>query len=1374
MRKMLTVFSGAIFALALSFSAVASAVAEEPAQPVDYALSESSWTVKKGVAFGGENMYLTSPNSRAGSKKIGGNSSVKLTTVGNAQATWSYNWILFKCTDDVPNEWAGEHINGTGAGTGNWLALVYGKSTDSYIAECNDGVITKTKTNWSGNDTWYCCDSTTEITIATTDTEEGVTAQLSFKATGDSHNTGEKLTYTYQSANKALWGDYSFTIGTNIGVEADSPITAEKTLKYNVEVTDTASNKTAVKPVTLDYALDAEKWTNTDGVAFGAENMYATANAFNPATVPVGGSSSMQVVMDGNVMDGSWMWSKVMLKVNDPAAYGWNHTQTTSSGNWLAVVLRTDSGNLELYECTDGTVAMVASVGVSGYDNWYIHKQVNTIDISAKDTDNGVEVAVGFTASDCKQAGNTNTGNTYSITYLSTNKKLWGSGRVVVGRPNGDGTIDETQTIKCNVKITDKASDYSGDLYAARLADEAINALPAAVNAENYASAKTAYTAANNAYNALTEAQKALCAEGAAAKIAACAEKLAAYEASLGAATVESEIEALPAEINAENYAAAKTAIETAKANYDALTEEQKGQVSNKAKLDAAVEALNAFKQLKDAADAVSEAIAGLPEKVYRDTYADAKTAIEASKAAYDALSAEAKELVGNKAKLDSALAALKAYEDSLSDPVADEKNLAQKKEHWSRTGNAGASNVTFDLYGMKMGTAENTTAMLLDKNIVADSKVELVFDADAYRKQGDWGQIWVMFKNVSDELDAAAPLNATAHGGVAANPRGTWMAFMIGPSYGAKLMICEDGTLTEKNLADTVISGLDWGAALRAINTIGIKTEDLENGVKITLTYRASGFSEVTDTEVSYEWTVENAAFKGNYALSAGTYNGKVGTGVTLSSLKVTGPDGGSGLVDRIIDDGMFNHANSLDYWKAGYNVDCFDFSEKGAVLWDVEKGGLVLNRKIKDKQAFTFEFDNTLTGSGYGNLYIVFKHDRPATVYDGANFPKAEGNYIVLMIGADGFKMFECENGELNATLNTDGSVTGGVELKVPSPATNYDIWNWYKQYLKVTIYTEDVDDGVDVTVTITGGSSGVTFTATYLSENVALHGDSYVGLEYFLGAAGSGNNGQIKLVAAKVADVAEGYVPDIDINALNKTLADAKKVAITAANLAEYQEIYDGAYAKYLAMNYTQSKSFAIADLEALKANLDGYAEDVKTAAALDETIAALPASVNKDNYAAAKSAIEGAKATYDGLGEGGKKLVTKKAQLDACLAALASFESDKDAAANVDALIAALPADITAENYATARAAVEAAENAYAALTAEQKSLVSRYAELTAARTRLDAAAPTPDSGSESGKNSETEAGCGSNAAYAGFAAATVLLAAAVVLIKKKRA
>ncbi len=1374
MRKMLTVFSGAIFALALSFSAVASAVAEEPAQPVDYALSESSWTVKKGVAFGGENMYLTSPNSRAGSKKIGGNSSVKLTTVGNAQATWSYNWILFKCTDDVPNEWAGEHINGTGAGTGNWLALVYGKSTDSYIAECNDGVITKTKTNWSGNDTWYCCDSTTEITIATTDTEEGVTAQLSFKATGDSHNTGETLNYTYQSANKALWGDYSFTIGTNIGVGADTPITAERTLKYNVEVTDTASNKTAVKPVTLDYALDAEKWTNTDGVAFGAENMYATANAFNPATVPVGGSSSMQVVMDGNVMDGSWMWSKVMLKVNDPAAYGWNHTQTTSSGNWLAVVLRTDSGNLELYECTDGTVAMVASVGVSGYDNWYIHKQVNTIDISAKDTDNGVEVAVGFTASDCKQAGNTNTGNTYSITYSSTNKKLWGSGRVVVGRPNGDGTIDETQTIKCNVKITDKASDYSGDLYAARLADEAINALPAAVNAENYASAKTAYTAANNAYNALTEAQKALCAEGAAAKIAACAEKLAAYEASLGAATVESEIEALPAEINAENYAAAKTAIETAKANYDALTEEQKGQVSNKAKLDAAVEALNAFKQLKDAADAVSEAIAGLPEKVYRDTYADAKTAIEASKAAYDALSAEAKELVGNKAKLDSALAALKAYEDSLSDPVADEKNLAQKKEHWSRTGNAGASNVTFDLYGMKMGTAENTTAMLLDKNIVADSKVELVFDADAYRKQGDWGQIWVMFKNVSDELDAAAPLNATAHGGVAANPRGTWMAFMIGPSYGAKLMICEDGTLTEKNLADTVISGLDWGAALRAINTIGIKTEDLENGVKITLTYRASGFSEVTDTEVSYEWTVENAAFKGNYALSAGTYNGKVGTGVTLSSLKVTGPDGGSGLVDRIIDDGMFNHANSLDYWKAGYNVDCFDFSEKGAVLWDVEKGGLVLNRKIKDKQAFTFEFDNTLTGSGYGNLYIVFKHDRPATVYDGANFPKAEGNYIVLMIGADGFKMFECENGELNATLNTDGSVTGGVELKVPSPATNYDIWNWYKQYLKVTIYTEDVDDGVDVTVTITGGSSGVTFTATYLSENVALHGDSYVGLEYFLGAAGSGNNGQIKLVAAKVADVAEGYVPDIDINALNKTLADAKKVAITAANLAEYQEIYDGAYAKYLAMNYTQSKSFAIADLEALKANLDGYAEDVKTAAALDETIAALPASVNKDNYAAAKSAIEGAKATYDGLGEGGKKLVTKKAQLDACLAALASFESDKDAAANVDALIAALPADITAENYATARAAVEAAENAYAALTAEQKSLVSRYAELTAARTRLDAAAPTPDSGSESGKNSETEAGCGSNAAYAGFAAATVLLAAAVVLIKKKRA
>ena len=69
-----------------------------------------------------------------------------------------------------------------------------------------------------------------------------------------------------------------------------------------------------------------------------------------------------------------------------------------------------------------------------------------------------------------------------------------------------------------------------------------------------------------------------------------------------------------------------------------------------------------------------------------------------------------------------------------------------------------------------------------------------------------------------------------------------------------------------------------------------------------------------------------------------------------------------------------------------------------------------------------------------------------------------------------------------------------------------------------------------------------------------------------------------------------------------------------------------------------------------------------------------------------------------------------------------------EADKKAAAKVDALIAAIG---TVD--ATSEAKIIAAEEAYAALTADQQALVADYATLTAARAAYDllvAPAPAP--------------------------------------------
>lgn len=104
--------------------------------------------------------------------------------------------------------------------------------------------------------------------------------------------------------------------------------------------------------------------------------------------------------------------------------------------------------------------------------------------------------------------------------------------------------------------------------------------------------------------------------------------------------------------------------------------------------------------------------------------------------------------------------------------------------------------------------------------------------------------------------------------------------------------------------------------------------------------------------------------------------------------------------------------------------------------------------------------------------------------------------------------------------------------------------------------------------------------------------------------------------------------------------------------------------------------------------------------------EELLKALPASVNAENYAAAKSAIIAARATYDALSEDARALITSYAKLTAAESALAAYEkelSEKEAAQAVNAQIDALPAEITAENYDSAKTAIEAARTAYDALS-----------------------------------------------------------------------
>lgn len=139
----------------------------------------------------------------------------------------------------------------------------------------------------------------------------------------------------------------------------------------------------------------------------------------------------------------------------------------------------------------------------------------------------------------------------------------------------------------------------------------------------------------------------------------------------------------------------------------------------------------------------------------------------------------------------------------------------------------------------------------------------------------------------------------------------------------------------------------------------------------------------------------------------------------------------------------------------------------------------------------------------------------------------------------------------------------------------------------------------------------------------------------------------------------------------------------------------------------------------------------AADVEAARVVDELIAALPQVVTT----ADRAAIEYAQAAYDALTPSQQALVQLKVNLDAAQAALqqAQYEEqeqrDAAAASAVDDLIAALPLpqNITRDDEAQVNAAVDA----FNALTAYQQALVTRKADLDAAYAALQSAMEAPE-------------------------------------------
>lgn len=679
---------------------------------------------------------------------------------------------------------------------------------------------------------------------------------------------------------------------------------------------------------------------------------------------------------------------------------------------------------------------------------------------------------------------------------------------------------------------------------------------------------------------------------------------------------------------------------------------------------------------------------------------------------------------------------------------AADEpENFATSQANWKDT-SVGYATTTFDENGMKMAATE--TAMSFGKKVAADSTIKIEFDGNG--AADGWGGLYVLFKadeNVSpDEPKKAVENNATTS-------TGNWLGFAFGASWKTYFVESKDGAVTKTD-KDGIISGNDTWHYLAQTTTLEIKTTDTETGVDVEVKFFASGYTDNTGEIKTLTYSSTNTAIKGDYFVAVGGYMGlSAGQDVTVKTFNATL------AAEQQPEVTLENLATSSAFWKGGVNPACFQFGTSGVGFFDTQGAAMISNQTIPAASTITIDMTGTLSQGQYGNFYFVFKNESKSYTFVENIKPVEQGNYLALQIGGDGCFMYDCKDGAVTKTEIKDKGNGGPV-------ADNAAVWWWYKQDTKIWITTADTDTGVHAEIKFVGPSGQMT-TFGYDSTNEKIKGDSFMSFGMFTSDAGTPDKFvNINSLTVTGIEEGEGFIPDLDIPALNLKANNAATETVTTANVEQVKAVLAELKSAQADMNYPQSREFQSNLIAQIEAKIAAYEQGMAAAKTAEELLKALPASVNAENYAAAKSAIIAARATYDALSEDARALITSYAKLTAAESALAAYEkelSEKEAAQAVNAQIDALPAEITAENYDSAKTAIEAARTAYDALTDAQKQQVTSSSKLTAAESALKTY--------EDSLNSK--GGCSNTVAYSalGVSLALVLAAGVIAFARKKK-
>ncbi len=901
--------------------------------------------------------------------------------------------------------------------------------------------------------------------------------------------------------------------------------------------------------------------------------------------------------------------------------------------------------------------------------------------------------------------------------------------------------VIKTDAGDLSVTIRIKDSSASTDTAVTNVID-LIDAIPTSVTTRNgYTSAQSTYDMAKSAYDALTATQQNNVTNANALTTAK--EMLDAFKANMDAAdAVDAKIAAIPTTVSTrENYATAKSAYDTAKSAYDGLATSAQSLVTKTAALTSAKNALDAFAAKIAAADDVVEKINAIPTSVSDvDSYNTAMDLYNTANNAYNNLDTDVQSLVTNADALNTAKQMLDEFGATLGEAnVVMSKISAIPTSVTTRGGYNSALvayNTAKDAYDAltpdqqanvtNSGTLATAKSMLdtfkakMDKADEVDAKIALIPTSVTSRES------YTSAKAAYDTAKAAYDGLDTIEQSLVTKATTLTSAKTMLDNFAAKIAAAEsvDAKIA---LIPTSISNRDgYVDAKTKYSDAKSAYDNLAADVQALVT-NTSGLTAAKSMLDAYEANLgaADAVMTKIDAIPTAitTRNGYISAQNAYTTAKAA--------YDGLDDDQKANVENADKLTTAKEMLDAFKAKMDKADEVDAKIALISTSITSRDEYTSTQAAYDTAKAA-----YDSLETDEQALVTKTTALTNAK-----TMLDS-----FKTDIDAADAVDTAIGALTTGTITAEDYETRKNAVAEAERQYNALSITAQElVTKYADLQarlaelndyVSTLSGAEGVITMINSIPTSIATRND-YVTAKKAYDDAKEEYDALDETVQADVTNAntlttAKAMLDAFAAKMVQADGVDAKIAVIvttveTREDYAVTKAAYDTAKAAYDALQTdVQSLVTKTNTLTAVSATLTAFKANMDSADKLDATIAALPKTIeSREDYAVGKAAYDTAKSQFDNANEDVLALVTNADMLTAVNATLTAYKAMIDAADEVDAKIAEIPATITTlGGYNAAKEVYNTAKTAYEGLSAEEKVLVTKAATLTSAKDMLD--------------------------------------------------